>query len=212
MSAEEGSWNAAWDARPARWLHGSDSAWLLFGVCSCYSPVGMVGVDEAVVEVGTEAGDVAVVEAKPAEDYKLIGMSADGRCLFRAVAYGACLATGKEAPDETQQKKLADDLRAHVVDELIKRRNEIERFIEEDFDKYVERIRQPYIWGGEPELLMASHVLQIPLSVFMIDGSSSRLINIANYGEEYKDKDISIKVLFHGYGHYDALEIAAKVK
>lgn len=25
----------AWDDRPARWLHRPDSAWLLFGVCSC---------------------------------------------------------------------------------------------------------------------------------------------------------------------------------
>ncbi|PSR92966.1 Wiskott-Aldrich syndrome protein [Actinidia chinensis var. chinensis] len=31
----EGSWNVAWDARPARWLHRLDSAWLLFGVCAC---------------------------------------------------------------------------------------------------------------------------------------------------------------------------------
>lgn len=31
----EGSWNVAWDARPARWLHRPDSAWLLFGVCAC---------------------------------------------------------------------------------------------------------------------------------------------------------------------------------
>lgn len=35
----EGSWNAAWDERPARWLHRSDSAWLLFGVCGCLAPV-----------------------------------------------------------------------------------------------------------------------------------------------------------------------------
>lgn len=34
----EGSWNAAWDARPARWLHSPDSAWLLFGVCACLAP------------------------------------------------------------------------------------------------------------------------------------------------------------------------------
>ena len=33
----EGSWNAAWDVRPARWLHGRHSAWLLFGVCACFS-------------------------------------------------------------------------------------------------------------------------------------------------------------------------------
>lgn len=31
----EGSWNVACDARPARWLHRPDSAWLLFGVCAC---------------------------------------------------------------------------------------------------------------------------------------------------------------------------------
>lgn len=35
----EGSWNVAWDARPARWLHRPDSAWLLFGVCACLAPI-----------------------------------------------------------------------------------------------------------------------------------------------------------------------------
>lgn len=35
----EGSWNAALDARPARWLHRPDSAWLLFGVCNCLAPI-----------------------------------------------------------------------------------------------------------------------------------------------------------------------------
>lgn len=34
------------------------------------------------------------------------------------------------------------------------------RFIEGDFDAYVKSIQQPYVWGGEPELLMASHVLK----------------------------------------------------
>lgn len=34
------------------------------------------------------------------------------------------------------------------------------RFIEGDFDTYISQIRRPQVWGGEPELLMASHVLQ----------------------------------------------------
>lgn len=34
------------------------------------------------------------------------------------------------------------------------------RSIEGDFDAYVKRIEQPYVWGGEPELLMASHVVK----------------------------------------------------
>lgn len=36
----------------------------------------------------------------------------------------------------------------------------INRFIEGDFDLYVSQIRKPHVWGGEPELLMASHVLR----------------------------------------------------
>ncbi|KAI7979753.1 OTU domain-containing protein [Camellia lanceoleosa] len=47
-----------------------------------------------------------------------------------------------------------------VVDEVLTRRKEIEWFIEGDFDAYVERIRKPYVWGGELELLMASHLLK----------------------------------------------------
>ncbi|KAK9283801.1 hypothetical protein L1049_012055 [Liquidambar formosana] len=132
---------------------------------------------------------------------------ADGRCLFRAIAHGACLRSGEEAPDENRQRELADELRAQVVDELLKRREETEWFIEGDFDAYVKRIQQPYVWGGEPELLMASHVLKTAISVFMIDRSSDGLVNIANYGEEYrKDKESPINVLFHGYGHYDLVE------
>jgi hypothetical protein len=34
------------------------------------------------------------------------------------------------------------------------------RFVEGDFDTYVSQIRKPHVWGGEPELFMASHVLQ----------------------------------------------------
>ncbi|TYJ96979.1 hypothetical protein E5676_scaffold506G00240 [Cucumis melo var. makuwa] len=34
------------------------------------------------------------------------------------------------------------------------------RYIEGDFDAYVKRIQQPFMWSGEPELLMASHILK----------------------------------------------------
>ncbi|GMN52760.1 hypothetical protein TIFTF001_021905 [Ficus carica] len=175
----EGSWNAALDARPARWLHRADSAWLLFGVCACLAP--------ATLEIGC--------------------VLADGRCLFRAIAHVACLRNGEEAPDESRQRELADELRAQVVNELLKRREQSEWFIEGDFDAYVKNIQQPYVWGGEPELLMASHVLKTPIWVFMRDGSTGGLVNIAKYGEEYgKEEENPINVLFHGYGHYDILE------
>ncbi|KAF6173294.1 hypothetical protein GIB67_026989 [Kingdonia uniflora] len=81
------------------------------------------------------------------------------------------------------------------------------KFIEGDFDEYVKNIQRNNAWGGEPELLMASHVLRMSISVFKIDKSSRDLIYIASYSEEYGKDESPIKVVFHGYGHYNVLEI-----
>ncbi|XP_044460877.1 uncharacterized protein LOC123192404 isoform X2 [Mangifera indica] len=173
----EGSWNAAWDERPARWLHRADSAWLLFGVCSCLAPIEywtdkcanpetVTVVDEVGITDGcddsNEKKSCEVIESteRSGADFKVIGMLADGRCLFRAIAQGACMKTGEEVLDENHQRELADELRAQVVDELLKRREEMKWFVEGDFDAYIKQIQQPNEWGGEPELLMASHVLK----------------------------------------------------
>ena len=42
------------------------------------------------------------------------GIPGDGRCLFRSVAHGACIRSGKPAPSENLQRELADDLRSKV--------------------------------------------------------------------------------------------------
>ncbi|CAA2938734.1 Hypothetical predicted protein [Olea europaea subsp. europaea] len=212
LKSGEGSWNVAWDARPARWLHHPESAWLLFGVCPLLdfnSDVNCkVSVPADNSADGFKTNAIIPDSTNPgSSNYRVTGVPADGRCLFRAIAHMACLRNEEKAPDENRQRELADELRAQVVEELLKRRKEVEWFIEEDFDAYVTRIKQPYVWGGEPELLMASHVLRTPISVFMIDGGTDSLIKIANYGEEYsKDEESPINVLFHGYGHYDILE------
>ncbi|XP_040374854.1 OVARIAN TUMOR DOMAIN-containing deubiquitinating enzyme 4 isoform X3 [Rosa chinensis] len=89
------------------------------------------------------------------------GIRGDGRCLFRSVVHGACLRAGKPSPSDSHQKELADELREKVADEFIKRRADTEWFLEDDFERYVVQMRQPHIWGGEPELLMSSHVLHL---------------------------------------------------
>ncbi|KAI4373072.1 hypothetical protein MLD38_011235 [Melastoma candidum] len=223
----EGSWNVSWDARPARWLHRPDSAWFLFGFCGfvppiAYDPDSLEAAEQEEVLVSAKDVDgttnTVEVDAKPAEepaahqdklsDYRVTGVLADGRCLFRAIAHSACLRKGEEAPDDNRQRELADELRAQVVEELKKRREETEWFIEGDFDAYIKRIQEPYVWGGEPELLMASHVLKTPIWVYMIERSSGSLANIAKYGEEYKkdEGETPINILFHGYGHYEILD------
>lgn len=142
-------------------------------------------------------------------EYSITGIPGDGRCLFRSIAHGACIREGRSIPDETLQRKLADELRALVADEFIKRREETEWFIEGSFDDYVSHIRQHHVWGGEPELLMSSHVLRMPITVYMYENVAGGLIAIAEYGQEY-GKDDPIQVLYHGFGHYDALQIRKK--
>ncbi|XP_039066005.1 OVARIAN TUMOR DOMAIN-containing deubiquitinating enzyme 4-like [Hibiscus syriacus] len=132
-----------------------------------------------------------------------IGIPGDGRCLFRSVIHDTWLRSGKQSPSDSCQKDLADELRANVVDEFIKRRADTEWFLE-DFDNYVVQMRQPHIWGGEPELLMCSHVLQTPITVYMNDKNSGTLKILSEYGQEYS-KENPIRVLYHGYGHYDVL-------
>ncbi|XP_062110626.1 OVARIAN TUMOR DOMAIN-containing deubiquitinating enzyme 4-like isoform X4 [Humulus lupulus] len=145
-------------------------------------------------------------------DYGL-GIPGDGRCLFRSVVHGASIRTGKPSPSESLQRELADELRAKVADEFVKRRADTEWFLEDDFETYIGQMRQPHSWGGEPELLMASHVLhfillsRMPITVYMrdrTDKNSSNLRIIAEYGQEY-GKDNPIRVLYNGCGHYDAL-------
>ncbi|KAJ4844888.1 OVARIAN TUMOR DOMAIN-containing deubiquitinating enzyme 4 [Turnera subulata] len=114
-----------------------------------------------------------------------LGVPGDGRCLFRSVAHGAYLRAGKSSPNESLEKELADELRAKVVDEFIKRRKDTEWFLEDDFDNYIVQMRQPHVWGGEPELLMSSHVLKTAITVYMRDKHSGSLKVIAEYGQEY---------------------------
>jgi hypothetical protein len=49
--------------------------------------------------------------------------------LFRAVAHGACLRSGKPAPDESTQRTMADELRNKAIDELVKRRETTEWYV-----------------------------------------------------------------------------------
>ncbi|KAG8054324.1 hypothetical protein GUJ93_ZPchr0001g33105 [Zizania palustris] len=141
-------------------------------------------------------------ELRPLRSIRITG---DGRCLFRSVAYGACLRRGKQPPSESVQKELADELRSKVADEFVKRRGDTEWFLEGDFESYVNRMRRPHVWGGEPELLMCSHVLRMPITVYMYTKGSDSPRIIAEYGQEY-GKDNPVSVLYDGYGHYDALQ------
>eukprot|EP00249_Psilotum_nudum_P013976 c24605_g1_i2 orf=312-710(+) len=97
-------------------------------------------------------------------DYSVTVIPGDGRCLFRALAHGAHLRSGKSAPN--------------VLDELVKQREVSEWFIEGKFEDYVKWMRLPDAWGGEPELFIASHVLKSRRVKEFGEGVAWELFNI----------------------------------
>jgi hypothetical protein len=51
---------------------------------------------------------------------------------------------------------------------------------------------------------------RMPITVYMLDEDAGGLISIAEYGQEEYGKENPIRVLYHGFGHYDALQIPGK--
>ena len=151
------------------------------------------------------ASDGEVTESTRYEVHSITG---DGRCLFRSLAVSRSLSELGERLPEEEELVEADILRSAAVDELLERREETEWFIEGDFDEYCLRMRGPAQWGGEPEILMLTHVLASPISVFMLSNDGG-LNNIGVYGEEYSPEAQydDLVVLFHGAGHYEALRV-----
>lgn len=195
-----------WSSRSSRLLGGA-SPGILLGLSVFFSRSKALYAEADSGQNSEEKGSIPGKQVYT--NYSITGIPGDGRCLFRSVAHGACLRAGKPSPSEGLQRELADELRASVADEFIKRREETEWFVEGDFDSYVSQMRKPHVWGGEPELFMASHVLQMPITVYMYDENAGGLISIAEYGQEY-GKENPIRVLYHGFGHYDSLQIPGK--
>eukprot|EP00242_Pyramimonas_sp_CCMP2087_P016882 CAMPEP_0198212140 /NCGR_PEP_ID=MMETSP1445-20131203/25544_1 /TAXON_ID=36898 /ORGANISM="Pyramimonas sp., Strain CCMP2087" /LENGTH=250 /DNA_ID=CAMNT_0043886525 /DNA_START=89 /DNA_END=841 /DNA_ORIENTATION=- len=147
--------------------------------------------------------------ASEGSDWKVLPIAGDGRCLFRSVAQGAAVrANGKTLASDAELKN-ADDLRAQAMDELTRRREETEWFIEGDFALYVRGMRVPNAWGGEAEILMLTHVLQAPISVYLLRDNkrdNKSLTSIGDYGQDYAEEGKEpIRILFHGAGHYEAI-------
>ncbi|XVF64296.1 hypothetical protein PTKIN_Ptkin09bG0157400 [Pterospermum kingtungense] len=91
-------------------------------------------------------------------NYSVIRTLGDKRYMFYSMAHESCLRSRKLASNDRVRRELADDLRAKVANEFIKRRKEIKWFIFGDFDIYVSEIQKLHVGGGEPKLLMALHV------------------------------------------------------
>jgi hypothetical protein len=148
---------------------------------------------------------------------RVIHIKADGRCMFRSIAVGMARNQGRILGPAAEEQE-ADQLRLAVAEALCrthKRRNDFGDAVialeaEDSLQNYCKRIVAPTFWGGEPELLVLSKMLKIPIYIYLTkDGSN--FIPIQKYGEKYtkpgKDwvKRRCVRLLYINGNHYETL-------
>ena len=153
----------------------------------------------------------ATASAGPGGAFEVHPVAGDGRCLFRSVAVAMALRDGDTRPSPAEETREADRLREAAVDDLERRREEVEWFIEGDFEAYCASMRRAHTWGGEPEILSLARVLGVRIEVFVDE--RQRLRSIGVYGgddddvcdDDERDETRPVAVVFRGAGHYEAL-------
>ena len=155
----------------------------------------------------------------------------DGRCMFRALAQGRSLATGKGGLSPFKEEREADELRMAVYHALCKTKEGKQLpaakdavmaiTLEESLPRYCDRVQKPAFWGGEAELLVLAQLLKTTIIVYIPAKGGERGMNwgtyrsIQTYGAEYSSKrkvkegekspPQPVHLCFNGYNHYDLL-------
>ncbi|GLC43468.1 hypothetical protein PLESTB_001560400 [Pleodorina starrii] len=210
-----------WVARPVSAAGWPDLRALITPVTSAVSPVvrreGPYFVTSsspgAVAAAASGSGNASATSAdasqqqqqQPPVRFRLRRISGDGACMFRAIVQGAQVATHGKAMSLESEEVAAQNLRQAVVRELRKRREEMEPFlpgIASDFDEYCRMMSHPMAWGGEPEMVMAVHVVQRPITVYHVQ--DGELAPIVTYGDHMLGAVQPINLLWSG-SHYDLL-------
>lgn len=148
---------------------------------------------------------------------RIIRIKGDGRCMFRSIALGLARNSGRILGPAAEEQE-ADQLRLAVAEALCrtpKRRSEFGDAVlslqaEDSIQNYCKRIMAPSFWGGEPELLVLSKMLRVPLYVYLTK-TGEGFIPIQKYGEKYakagKDwpRRRPVRILYTNGNHYDLL-------
>uniref|UniRef100_A0A7S2JLA6 Ubiquitin thioesterase OTU n=1 Tax=Cyanoptyche gloeocystis TaxID=77922 RepID=A0A7S2JLA6_9EUKA len=165
-------------------------------------PGGSVPLPEQVVRAGSD--DVPLQE--PLTAYMELKIMGDGRCLFRAVTRGRALNAGFDMSQSLATME-ADAARKLVVQSMLKQGQSFVDtcFLEESLESYCRKMSDPGAYGGEPELLVLTGVLEAPIYVYLKSADSYVLIQ--QYGGFYAQAPV--RILYNGRDHYNLLATAA---
>ena len=149
---------------------------------------------------------------------RVIRVQGDGKCMFRSIALGLARNKGRILGPAAEEQE-ADQLRLAVAEALCRtpqRRRDfpeavISLQVDDNIQNYCKKIMSPSFWGGEPELLVLSKMLKVPIYVYIAEGGGSTYNPIYKFGENFskagKDwaKRRPVRLLYSNGNHYDLL-------
>jgi OTU domain-containing protein 5 len=130
----------------------------------------------------------------------IVGAEGDGNCLFRTVShqmYG------------TQDYHAM--IRGSCVDYMQNEAAFFRNFVTEDYDEYLETMREDGTWGGEPELQAMCEMYNRAAQVYAYDPHDGchivREVHHSGVRAESSDPETRkpMRLSFYGGGHYDSL-------
>ncbi|KAK4191243.1 hypothetical protein QBC35DRAFT_25410 [Podospora australis] len=134
----------------------------------------------------------------------------DGHCLFSAVAdqltlHGVPLDPAEDGRPTVVPYKI---VREQAADYLSRHRQDYEAFVEENFDDYVDKIKNTAEWGGQLELAALANAYNVEIRVVQ-DGGRTEVIPPSSEGIEGEERKVVWLAYYrHGYGlgeHYNSL-------
>lgn len=125
---------------------------------------------------------------------QIVHMRADGNCLFRALAH--CLWGDQERHGQ---------LRASVMEYVVKERDYYSQFIAEDFARYIRRKRREGCFGNHLELQAASELFARSIEVYSYSSTPAQIIDC--WGTSSSREVEPLRLSYHTQGnHYNSIQ------
>lgn len=128
-------------------------------------------------------------------------VEADGACLFRAFAEQ--LDGGDGSEHAAYRERCVDFIKAH--------RGDFEPFLEEDFDEYCRRMREPKTWGGHVEVQALSRDLGVNAIIYQPTEAGrpqallSSCVEMTSSDEASRTVQLSFHPQHHAGSHYNSV-------
>lgn len=136
------------------------------------------------------------LEKLEAKGLHVFAIEGDGNCLFRAVSHQLYL-----------HQDMHDELRACVVEHLIRHRKRFEVFVEGDFEEHLREMSKLGIWADDLEIRALEEITDRIIVIYSSD--------VENVGEEplnnnFEERNLlkgvpPITLSYHGQSHYNSI-------